>query len=182
MSDTEILTNMPRLSAAPQPTIYHASPVPGEVVEMISLLGEACARWPATTTSPPSDGDVGLLSDYSMICHVVARPDRIDEDMQTVGAMGIAVGVVLVLTVFLAWRIVGFLFGLARSVFRYYRQAEDNGVKSRKESDAAAVMLWSAQTTASRLRTMEGLRVDGPEVGQTIGQTPADSHGPEVTR
>lgn len=182
MPTVETLSTAPRLAGSPEPIIYRTFPVPWDVMEGSDLLREACARWPTTTTPPVTDGAAEMFSDYSTICHVVVRPESITENMQSAGLMGVTAGVMLVLGLLVAWRILGFLAGLVRVVFRYYRQAEDNGVKSRKESDAAAVMLWSAQTTASRLRTMEGLRVDGPEVGQTIGQTPADSHGPEVTR
>jgi hypothetical protein len=147
--DTENPTTAPRVPSYLPPPIYRTAPVPGEVVEMSSLLGEACARWPTTTISPHSDGDVGLLSDYSMICHVVARPDRVDEDLQTVGLMGVGFGVLFAVMVVVLWRFVGFLCR---------HRSDISAAKARKEADAAAVMQWSAQTVASRLRTAEGLR------------------------
>ena len=166
MPDTEFLTNMPRLPASPEPVIYRTSPVPGDVVEMSSLLGEACARWPTTATVPPSDGDMALLSDYSTICHVVARPDRVDEDMQTVGLMGVTAGVVLVLTAYFAWRTLAFLVGLVWTVIGYYRRSGNTDAESRRKADAGALMQWSAQTAVSRLRTVETLKRSDSEVGR----------------
>lgn len=159
MPDTEFLTNMPRLPASPEPVIYRTSPVPGDVVEMSSLLGEACARWPTTATVPPSDGDMALLSDYSTICHVVARPDRVDEDMQTVGLMGVGFGLALAIVVVLIWNAVRFLC----------RHRSDGAtMEARRKANAAALMQWSAQTAVSRLRTVSDLKDRGREVNQAV--------------
>jgi hypothetical protein len=157
--DTENPAAGPRVPSYLPPPIYRTAPVPGEVVEMSSLLGEACARWPTTVTAPATDESAGPLSDYSAICHVVARPDRVDEDMQTVGLMGVGFGLALAIVVVLIWSAVRFLC----------RHRSDGAVmKARREADAAAVMQWSAQTAVSRLRTVGDLKDRGREVNRTV--------------
>lgn len=159
MPETDIVPNMPRLPAPPQPVIYRTSPVPGDVVEMSWLLGEACALWPTSATEPALDGDVSLLSDYSTICHVVARPARLEEDMQTVGLMGVGFGLALAIVVVLIWSAVRFLC----------RHRSDGAtMEARRKADAAAVMQWSAQTAVSRLRTVSDLKDRDREVNQAV--------------